>query len=50
MDSSSSESENIWTASSDGDIARVVELIDGGVNVNAQDEFGYAPMYVTYIS
>ena len=30
------EPENIWTASSDGDLNRVRELIESGVSVNAQ--------------
>ncbi len=30
------EPENIWTASSDGDIDRVRELVESGVSVNAQ--------------
>lgn len=27
---------NLWTAASDGDIARVVHLLDAGQNVNSQ--------------
>ncbi len=38
------EGENIWIASSDGDLARVQELVKSGVSVNAQDENGYSPM------
>ena len=40
----SSEKENIWIASSDGDITRVIELLSSGVNINAQDEYGYSPL------
>lgn len=36
--------ENIWIASSDGDINRVTELLTRGENVNGQDEYGYTPM------
>jgi hypothetical protein len=38
--------ENIWTACSDGDCHRVLELIQGGQNVNEPDEYGYTPMLV----
>ena len=38
--------ENIWVASSDGDITRVQEILSPGlVNVNQQDDNGYSPMY-----
>ena len=36
--------DNIWIASSNGDIERVKELLQSGVSVNAQDEYGYSPM------
>lgn len=36
--------DNIWCASSDGDIIRVRELLDCNINVNVQDETGYSPM------
>jgi ankyrin repeat protein len=39
------ELENIWIASSDGDLQRVEQLIEEGVSVNAQDETGYSPMH-----
>jgi len=40
------ELENIWTASSDGDIQRVQQiLLAGESTVNARDESGYTPMY-----
>ena len=39
------EGANIWVAASDGDAARVFELIASGVSVNAQDEFGYSPIH-----
>ena len=39
-------SENIWTASSDGDAARVQRLVADGVSVNAKDDAGYTPMCV----
>jgi hypothetical protein len=38
------EEENIWTAASDGDMARVQVLLGEGVDVNTQDETGYSPM------
>lgn len=39
--------KNIWIAASDGLEDRVEELLDnGGVNVNAKDEFGYSPLWV----
>lgn len=37
--------ENIWISSSDGDIKRVKELVASGVNINAQDEYGYSPLH-----
>ena len=38
--------ENIWTASSDGDLERVQHLLEKEkVDVNAQDEFGYSPIH-----
>jgi hypothetical protein len=38
--------ENIWVAASDGDLARVSELVEsGGASVNAQDENGYSPIH-----
>ena len=36
--------DNIWIASSNGDIARVQQLLAEGVSVNGQDEAGYSPM------
>jgi uncharacterized protein len=42
---SNDEPENIWVASSDGDLDRVKFLIEQeGVSVNSQDESGYSPM------
>jgi hypothetical protein len=38
--------DNIWIASSNGDIARVQQLLGQGTSVNGQDESGYSPMYV----
>ena len=39
------ELENIWTASSDGDIGRVIQLLqEDPSQVNAQDESGYSPL------
>jgi ankyrin repeat protein len=37
--------ENVWVASSDGDVKRVEELLTSGVSVNAQDEHGYSPLH-----
>jgi hypothetical protein len=36
--------DNIWIASSNGDISRVQQLLNEGVNVNGQDDTGYSPM------
>ncbi len=41
--------DNIWIASSNGDIARVQQLLGQGTSVNGQDESGYSPMYVSLI-
>jgi CBS domain containing-hemolysin-like protein len=38
--------DNIWIASSNGDIARVQQLLGQGTSVNGQDVSGYSPMYV----
>lgn len=40
--------DNIWIASSNGDITRVQQLLDQGVDVNVQDDAGYSPMWVHY--
>lgn len=36
--------ENIWIAASDGDIEHVQKFLEHGININAQDEFGYSPL------
>ena len=36
--------DNIWIASSNGDISRVQQLLTEGINVNGQDDTGYSPM------
>ena len=38
------EPDNIWVASSDGDLAQVKKLVESGVSVNTQDEYGYSPL------
>lgn len=42
---SGNSDENIWIASSDGDVARVQQLVGEGVSINAQDAHGYSPMH-----
>eukprot|EP00937_MAST-01D_sp_MAST-1D-sp2_P007600 g7600.t1 len=37
--------ENIWTAASDGDTARVDFLLRTGTSVNVQDQLGYSPLH-----
>jgi len=39
------DEENIWIAASDGDLARVQQLLAAGESVNAQDESGYSPIH-----
>ena len=39
------EEANIWVAASDGDLARVRQLLQEGVDVNAQDDNGYSPLH-----
>ena len=39
-----SKPENIWTAAADGDLARIVEILNEGVSVNVQDETGYSAL------
>ena len=42
--------ENIWTASSDGDIQRVQQILFAGEStVNSRDESGYTPMYEVHL-
>ena len=45
-DSSSDDEgpDNIWIASSNGDILRVQQLLKEGMSINSQDEVGYSPM------
>lgn len=38
------EGKNLWTAASDGDSARVQELLQSGGGVNDQDEHGYTAL------
>ena len=39
------EADNIWTAASNGDLEQVKKWIEvEGVDVNAQDEYGYSPL------
>lgn len=40
-----SSAENIWMASGDGDIDRVLEILsDDPTQINAQDDNGYSPL------
>jgi ankyrin repeat protein len=48
IDEQQEEEDNIWVAASNGDTDRVKELLALGISVNAQDEYGYSPMYVSY--
>ncbi|KAL1924562.1 uncharacterized protein VTP21DRAFT_4216 [Calcarisporiella thermophila] len=36
--------DNIWLAAGDGKLDRVKELLDSGIDVNAEDDFGYTPL------
>ncbi|ORY79326.1 ankyrin repeat-containing domain protein [Leucosporidium creatinivorum] len=36
---------NIWTAASEGNFARVVELVEGGLSPSVQDENTYTPLH-----
>jgi hypothetical protein len=38
------EPDNIWVASSDGNLTDVRKLIEAGVGVNSQDDYGYSPL------
>ena len=42
--------DNIWIASSNGDISRVQLLLSEGISINGQDEAGYSPMSVFYVN
>ncbi|CDS04060.1 hypothetical protein LRAMOSA07015 [Lichtheimia ramosa] len=37
--------DNLWIAAGDGQLARVKELIEDGMDVNSHDEFGYTAMH-----
>lgn len=40
------EKDNIWTASSNGDLNRVIEILSSGeATVDAQDEYGYSALH-----
>ena len=39
------EFDNIWVASTDGDIGKVRQFLDGGMDVNVQDEHGNSPIH-----
>jgi len=38
------EPDNIWVAASDGNLVEVKKLVESGVQVNSQDEYGYSPL------
>lgn len=38
------EPDNIWVAASDGNLSDIKKLIASGIDVNAQDEYGYSPL------
>ena len=44
-DEEDNEPENIWVACTNGDEARLRQLLQEGFSVNAQDEFGYSPIH-----
>ncbi|GAA5817264.1 hypothetical protein MFLAVUS_010807 [Mucor flavus] len=37
--------DNLWVAAGDGQLDRVKELVETGVDVNSQDQFGYTAMH-----
>ncbi|ORE18705.1 Pkinase-domain-containing protein [Rhizopus microsporus] len=37
--------DNLWVAAGDGQLDRVKELIEGGMDVNSHDQFGYTAMH-----
>lgn len=39
------EPDNIWVAASDGNLSDIKKLIASGIDVNAQDEYGYSPLW-----
>ncbi|KAI9287244.1 ankyrin repeat-containing domain protein [Umbelopsis sp. AD052] len=36
---------NIWTAAGDGQLDRVKELVESGIDTNCHDDFGYTPLH-----
>ncbi|KAI8980432.1 ankyrin repeat-containing domain protein [Pilobolus umbonatus] len=40
-----SSKDNLWVAAGDGQLDRVKELIESGVDVNSHDQFGYTAMH-----
>ena len=45
MNSSTGDFDNIWVASTEGNIEKVMGYIASGVSINAQDEFGFSPLH-----
>ena len=41
------ESDNIWIAASDDRQSAVEAYLSSGVDVNAQDDMGYSPLYAS---
>lgn len=37
--------DNIWVASTEGSVNKVTAFLESGVNINAQDEYGFSPMH-----
>ncbi|ORZ14731.1 ankyrin repeat-containing domain protein [Absidia repens] len=40
-----SSNDNIWVAAGDGQLERLKELVEGGAEPNAKDDFGYTPIH-----
>jgi hypothetical protein len=47
---SEEEEENVWVASSNGDIDKVKAILQSQkLDINIQDEYGYSPMYFRFV-
>ncbi|KAI8096612.1 ankyrin [Halteromyces radiatus] len=42
---STTSNDNIWVAAGDGQLERVKELLENGMDANIRDDFGYTPIH-----
>ena len=39
--------DNIWVASTEGNVNKVTTFLESGVSINSQDEYGFSPMHAS---